>query len=552
MQDHSLLHRDAATPKALALSDGAHQFSRRTIALTLMGTMLVTFISTLDQTVVGTALPHIGADLQGFDLLAWVTAIYLLTMTVTIPIYGKLSDLFGRKPIFLGALGIFLIGSALSGLAQSMAQLIAFRGLQGIGAGGLESIAIAIVGDLFPPRERGRWIGITSSSYALASVVGPLVGGLLTDKLSWRWVFYVNLPIGLIALFVLAFVMPTLRTPNTRIIIDAFGALLIVLAMVPLLLAFSWAGNAFAWLSWQSLSLFGGSLALLVLLVIYSLRQERLGREPIVEPSLFKDVRVYSVSLLASMLISIALLGSVYFLPVFLQSVAGVSATNSGLVLIPLALASIGGAVIGGQLITATGRYKWIALVGAAMMIVGLLLLLRLDVHSTSRDIVMALLVLGPGVGSGLSLYTITVQNAMPGRIGQATSAVVFFRQLGQSIGLVAIGTVMTTSYIPAFHQALPSPLMQAMPSRLIKVFENPLVLTSPTIMAPIRTGFEHYGVQGRAAFNMVLTAVKLGLTESIHSAILLSLGLMLLTFVVVCFLKELPLRERKGEDQGL
>ncbi len=546
MQDNSSFHRDAAAPSPSALSESARRFSRRTIALTLMGTMLVTFISTLDQTVVGTALPRIGADLQGFDLIAWVTAIYLLTMTVTIPIYGKLSDLFGRKPIFLGALVIFLIGSALSGLAQRMTQLIVCRGFQGIGAGGLESIAIAVVGDLFPPRERGRWIGITSSSYALASVVGPLVGGLLTDKISWRWIFYVNLPIGLIALFVLAFIMPTLRTPHKRIVIDALGALLIVLAIVPLLLAFSWAGNTFAWLSWQSLGLFGSSLVLLVFLVIYSLRQERLGREPIVEPSMFKDVRVFSVSLLASMLISIVLLGSVYFLPVFLQSVTGVSATNSGLVLIPLALASIVGAVIGGQVITATGRYKWIALASAAMMIVGMLLLLRLDVYSTSLDIVMALLVLGPGVGSGLSLYTITVQNAMPGRIGQATSVVVFFRQLGQSIGLVAIGTVVTTSYIPAFHQALPSTLMLAMPSRLIKVFENPLVLTSPDIMAPIRAGFEHSGVQGRAAFNTVLTAVKLGLAESIHSAILLSLGLMLLTFVVVCFLKELPLRERK------
>jgi MFS family permease len=284
-----------------------------------------------------------------------------------------------------------------------------------------------------------------------------------------------------------------------------------------------------------------------VFLVIYSARQERLGREPIVEPGMFKDVRVFSFSLLASMLISIVLLGSIYFLPVFLQSVMGVSATSSGLVLIPLALASIAGAVIGGQFITATGRYKWIALTGAAIMIAGILLLLRLDIHSTSLDIVVALLVLGPGVGSGLSLYTITVQNAMPGRIGQATSAVVFFRQLGQSIGLVAIGTVVTTSYIPAFHKALPSVLRQVMPPQLIKAFENPLVLTSPDIMAPIRAGFERYGAQGHVAFNMVLNAVKLGLAESIHNAILLSLGLMLFSFIVVCFLKEIPLKEKQS-----
>ncbi len=548
MQHDSSLNSSVEISLSPDAETGTRQFSRRTIAYTLMGTMLVTFIATLDQTIVGTALPRIGADLQGFDQIAWVTAIYLLTMTVTIPIYGKLSDLFGRKPIFLGALVVFLIGSALSGVAQSMTQLITFRALQGIGAGGLESIAIAVVGDLFPPRERGRWIGITSSSYALASIVGPLLGGLLTDHISWRWVFYINLPIGLIALFVLAFLMPTLRTPKKLIIIDYTGSLLVVLATLPLLLAFSWAGEAFAWLSWQSLGLFGSSLILLVLLVIYSARQERLGREPIVEPGMFKNVRVFSVSLLASMLISIVLLGSVYFLPVFLQSVTGVSATSSGLALMPLALASIAGAVIGGQLITKTGRYWWIALASAAIMIAGLLLLLRLDIHSTSLDIVVALLVLGPGVGSGLSLYTITVQNAMPGKIGQATSAVVFFRQLGQSIGLVAIGTVVTASYIPAFHKALPAALRQAMPSQLIRAFENPLVLTSPVIMAPIRAGFERYGAQGYAAFNEVLNAVKLGLAESIHGAIVLSLGLMIFTFVVVCFLKEIPLRSRKEE----
>jgi hypothetical protein len=204
------------------------------------------------------------------------------------------------------------------------------------------------------------------------------------------------------------------------------------------------------------------------------------------------------------------------------------------------------GAVIGGQLITATGRYKWLALTSAALIIAGIFLLLRLDVHSTGLDIVIALLVLGPGVGSGMSLYTITAQNVMPGRIGQASAAVVFFRQLGQSIGLVAIGTVVTSSYVPAFHQALPSILRQALPSQLISVFENPLVLTSPTIMAPIRAGFAHYGAQGQAALNTVLTAVKLGLAESIHSAILLSLGLMLLTLMVVCFLKEIPLRKGK------
>jgi EmrB/QacA subfamily drug resistance transporter len=255
------------------------QYAGRTIAFTLMGTMLITFIATLDQTVVGTALPRIVADLQGFEQIAWITTIFLLTSTVTIPIYGKLSDLFGRKAIFLAAITIFLIGSALCGAAQGMAQLVIFRALQGIGAGGLQPIASAVVADLFPPRQRGRWVGITSSSYALAAIVGPLLGGLLTDAVSWRWVFYINLPLGLIAMGVLIFVMPTLRIPNKRVIIDYVGTLLIVLATLPLLLGFTWAGDrTIDWLSWQSLGLFSAALVLLVLLVVYSAWQERLGR----------------------------------------------------------------------------------------------------------------------------------------------------------------------------------------------------------------------------------------------------------------------------------
>jgi MFS family permease len=287
----------------------------------------------------------------------------------------------------------------------------------------------------------------------------------------------------------------------------------------------------------------------MILLVIYSSRQERLGREPVVEPSMFKDVRVFSISLLAAMLLNVVALGCVYFLPVFLQSVTGVTATNSGLVLTPLMLASIAGAVLAGWLITLTGRYKWIALAGAAITIAGVALLLPLNLHTTSFYVVMALLVLGVGIGSGQSVYIITVQNAMPDRIGQASAALVFFRQLGQSIGLAALGAVVTTSYVPAFYAALPSALRGRMPSELLKIFENPLVLLEPSALAPLRVGFEHYGAQGRAAFNAVLTAVKVGLVQSIHNAILLSLGLMIATFVVVSFLKEIPLKSHKEEE---
>jgi EmrB/QacA subfamily drug resistance transporter len=527
------------------------QFSGRTIAFTLMGTMLITFIATLDQTVVGTALPRIVADLQGFEQIAWITTIYLLTSTVTIPIYGKLSDLLGRKAIFLAAITIFLIGSALCGAAQSMTQLVIFRALQGIGAGGLQPIASAVVADLFPPRQRGRWVGVTSSSYALAAIVGPLLGGLLTDAVSWRWVFYINLPLGLIAVGVLIFVMPTLRTPNKRVIIDYLGVLLIVLATLPLLLGFTWAGDrTIDWLSWQSLGLFGAALVLLVVLVVYSAWQERLGRGPIVEPSMFTNVRIFSVSLVAAMLISVVLIGAVYFLPVFMQSVVGVSATNSGLTLIPFALFSIAGAVIGGQITSATGRYKLQALAGAVLMIVGVLLLLRLDIHSSVFDVLLALIPLGIGVGSSLALSIVVIQNAMPQqKIGQATAVALFFRQIGQSLGLAAIGSVVISAYVPAFHNALPSGLKQALPAQIIKVSENPLVLLSPDAMVKIRAGFEHYGAQGHAAFQAVLDAVKVGLTGSIHQGFVVCLILMVLTLVLLLFLKEVPLRSEQHAD---
>jgi EmrB/QacA subfamily drug resistance transporter len=231
-------------------------FRRHKIVFTMIGVLLIMFLGTLDQTIVATAVPHIVADLHGFEQIAWVATIYLLTSTMTIPIYGKLSDLLGRKPIFLFGIVVFLIGSALCGTAQSMTQLIVFRGLQGIGDGALLPIASAVVGDLFPPRERGKWQGVTGSVYALSAIIGPLAGGWLTDHLSWRWIFYVNLPFGLAALLVLIFLMPTLRLPVKQVFIDYLGVVFLVLGTLPLLLGLSWSGSQYAWLSPQIIGLF--------------------------------------------------------------------------------------------------------------------------------------------------------------------------------------------------------------------------------------------------------------------------------------------------------
>lgn len=526
---------------------GPFQYSRREVIFTMMGVLSVVFLSLLDQTIVGTAMPHIVADLQGFDQIAWVSTAYLLTSTVPIPIYGKLSDLFGRKPIMLFGIVVFLVGSVLSGAAQSMDQLIAFRAFQGLGAAALQPIAIAIIGDLFPPRERGKWQGISGSIYALAAITGPLAGGWITDNASWRWVFYLNVPVGILALLVLIFLMPTLRSNPRQLTIDYLGAALLILGTVPLLLGFSLAGSQYDWLSPQIIGLFAGAIVVLIVLVMYAVGMERRGKEPIFEPGLITNsVRIYGVSLLVTVIYSVSLYGAAFAIPLFAQGVLGTSATNSGLILVPFMLTSIGGSVLSGLALTLTGKYKWVAILGLLIDIAGSILLVRLNAHAGYAALLIAMLVLGLGVGSGLAAYTTIVQNAYPKKIGQASSTLVFFRQLGGTIGLAAMGSVLTTSYIPAFHAALPAALKQLLPANILGAFDNPLILLSPGSLSQIRAGFASYGPQGAAAYNSLLGAVRTGLAESIHNVFVLSLGVILCGLVVVFFLKEIPLRERR------
>ena len=295
------------------------RYSKRDTILTMAGVLMVMLLASLDQTIVSTALPRVIADLQGFDRYTWVSTAYLLTSTVTVPIYGKLSDLFGRKPIFLFGVVIFLIGSALSGASQSMNELIAFRAFQGLGAGALMPIAIAIIGDLFTPRERGKWQGLTGGVWGLSAIVGPTLGGWITQNTSWRWVFYVNLPVGLAAMLVLIFLMPALRSTVKQVSIDYIGAALLILGTVPLLLGFSWAGSQYDWLSPQILGLFAVSLVASTAFIIYEARLERLGGQPIIEPSLFKN-SIFTVSTIITIIFGMGLFGSIFFIPLFVQT----------------------------------------------------------------------------------------------------------------------------------------------------------------------------------------------------------------------------------------
>src|SRR5947209_5813525 len=295
------------------------RYSRRDTLLTMFGVLMVMLLGSLDQTIVATALPHVIADLHGFDRYTWVSTAYLLASTVTVPIYGKLSDLFGRKPIFLFGIVLFLVGSALSGASQSMNQLIAFRAFQGLGTGALTPIAIAVVGDLFTPRERGKWQGVTGAVFGLSAIIGPTLGGWITQYSSWRWVFYVNLPVGILALLVLIFLMPMLRGKAQKVSIDYIGAAMLVAGTVALLLGLTLAGSQYAWLSPQIIGLLAGSLVMGTVFVLYEAWLERHDGQPIIAPSLFKH-SIFAVSTLITFIFGMGLFGAIFFIPLYVQN----------------------------------------------------------------------------------------------------------------------------------------------------------------------------------------------------------------------------------------
>ena len=532
------------------------RYSRRDTLLTMLGVLLVMLLGSLDQTIVGTAMPRVIADLHGFSEYTWVTTAYLLTSTVMVPIYGKLSDQFGRKGIFLFGLVIFLAGSALSGASQSMTELIAFRAFQGIGAAALLPIAMAVVGDLFTPRERGKWQGVTGSVFGIAAVIGPLAGGWITQYSSWRWIFYVNVPIGIVAFFVLLFLMPTLRGSGTRSAIDYIGAMLLVIGTVPLLLGFTWAGGQYAWLSVQIISLFAVSMVGFVSFVFYEAWLARRGGQPIINPNLFKN-SIFAVSSLVTFIFGMALFGCVFFIPLFVQGVVGASASNSGLVLTPLMLTLVAGSIVSGLLISRFGRYKWLAIAGSVVTVAGMYLLVRLNVNSTNTDVVLAMLVLGVGLGFGMSLYTLVVQNALPGRIGETTSALTFFRSIGGTIALAAMGSVMNSAYLPSFTSKLgqslaafplPAAMKSSLLARFTSLFNNPQILLSPDALAQMHAGAAQQGPQGVALLNAALEAVKAGLAQGLQDVFVFSLIASILGVVAVLFLKEIEVRGKRKQ----
>ncbi len=472
------------TPKPEAAADAPpgsqtaaprRKFTKRERNLTFAGLLVVFLLGALDQTIVSTAMPRIIEHLGGLNLYTWVTTAYLLASTVMVPIYGKLSDDYGRKPILVIGVVIFLIGSALSGLAGEfgtlpllgggMTQLIIFRAIQGLGGAALFSSAFAIIADMIPAAERGKYQGLFGGVFGLAAVLGPLVGGFFTDMgdtsllgmtiAGWRWVFYVNVPIGVLALFMIVRVMPALPAAGRKGNLDLLGAVLIVTTFVPMLLALTWAGTTYPWGSPIILSM----LAFTVVSLLAFIYVEARVKDPMLPLELFR-IRVFTTANLASFVINVAFLGIVMFLPLFMQLVLGVSATNSGFTLLPLMSGMIVSSFVAGLLVTRTGKYKPLMITGSVILLIGVFLLTMIDLDTTLFSLGWRMVIVGVGLGPAQSQFTLAIQNAVPfARMGVATSASQFFRQIGSVIGLAVFGTLLTLSVqseIPKYVPTLP------------------------------------------------------------------------------------------------
>lgn len=493
--------------------------SHRQILVVFSGLMAGMLLAALDQTIVSTALPTIVGELGGLDHLSWVVTAYLLTTTASTPLYGKLSDIYGRRLMFQAAIVIFVLGSVLCGMSQSMLQLILFRGVQGIGAGGLMAMAFAIIGDIVSPRERGRYTGYLGAVFAVASVAGPLLGGFFVDNLSWRWVFYVNVPVGAAALVITSSVLrlPFVRREHS---IDVAGAALLVAAVSTLLLALVWGGSEYPWGSSTIVGLFVASAVLTALFIWWEARTA----EPILPLRLFRG-RVFSTGVALSFLLGAAMFGAIVFLPLFLQVATGASATNSGLLLLPLMAGLMATSITSGRVIARTGRYKKWPVAGMAIAAVGMSLLSTMDPDTSRITSSLYMLIVGVGLGMVMQVLVLAVQNAAEfSDLGVVTSSVNFFRSLGGSFGVSIFGAV--------FASLLSSRLVELVPAGLL----DDAGLSAESLSAS--------PAQLRALPAEVLGPVTTALSESITAVFLLVVPLLVLGVVLAAVMPELKLKD--------
>lgn len=529
----------ASATQAEFLTSGLVRLTRQQLYGTMLGLLLSVLLASLDQTIVGTAEPKIIAQLSGFDRYPWVSTMYLLTSTLAIPIFARLSDIYGRKWFFLTGAGMFITTSALCGASgtlnflgiDGMNQLIIFRAVQGVGGGMMMGLAFTIIGDIFSPAERGKYQGFFAATYGLSSIFGPTLGGWLTDHYSWRATFYVNLPVGIVAIAAILLQFPYWRPEGVKRSIDWWGVVTLISCIVPLLLALTWVRDD-GWHSARVDVSFVISAAMLVAFIWW----ERKAVEPLIPLILFRS-SVISVGSAASFILGMGMFGVIIYLPLFMQGVLGVSATESGNLLTVLLLSSVVGSILTGQINLRFRTYKPSAVAGSIMVTIGMVLFARMGSATSIHAVVLAMLIAGFGMGLLMPVYTVAIQNAASREhMGAASALPTFFRSIGSTIGVAIFGTILLVNYQRDFHKGLPAGL----PANLLEPFTNPLMLQQR--LADLDQVFGKVP-NGMALLGTLMTNVRAGLVHGINLIFVVSTVIMGIAVILNLLLRSIPLR---------
>jgi EmrB/QacA subfamily drug resistance transporter len=532
-----------------------HHISTREKLIIMLAVMSGLFLAALDQTIIGTALPKILTEFNALQELSWVVTAYMLTQTIAVPIAGKLSDIYGRRKLLIAGIILFVGASMLCGLSQNIWQLIACRALQGLGGGVLFSSAFTIIGDLFTPRERGKWQGIFGAVFGLASVVGPLLGGFLTDNVSWRWTFYINVPVSLVALFLIIRYLPTI-IHDAKEKIDYIGSILLSAALAALILGCSLGGgNGWAWDSLQTISLFVAAIILSVCFLLVESKTEN----PILPLILFKNV-TFNITSLVIFLFGIAFFGTIVYVPLFAQDVLKFSATNSGVITLPMIIGLTIASVISGRIVAKTGKYKVPYVLGLILAAIGILLLSFLGTNSTYFDLAWRMFVAGAGIGVGMPLFTLVVQNVFEQRLlGVATSSVQLFRSIGGTVGTALLGGVLNNvltsklgdlqndQFVQLARQSGNGDQFQKIDVNTVQAVlstqgQQAITGSLAKLPAQFQTAAAH-------AFQAFTETLRSALSYSITRIFLVAAGLTVVAIIISLFLKEVPLKHHAADD---